>query len=105
MFPGACLATRSFDANTSARSDAWPLKLVPIPDFRIVRCILGLFWLLVACLVFEPNGWLQVGMASGMMSVKVHEWCLVCYVWLAAALATTSMLSYLFSYAARLVSP
>ncbi|GJX77556.1 reverse transcriptase domain-containing protein [Tanacetum coccineum] len=44
------------------------------------------------------NGWLQVRMASGMMSVKVHEWCLVCYVWLAAALATTSnsMLSYRF---------
>ncbi|GJS04908.1 hypothetical protein Tco_0321416 [Tanacetum coccineum] len=41
-------------------------------------------------------------MASGMMSVKVHEWCLVCYVWLAVALATTSMLSYLFSYEARL---
>ena len=31
--------------------------------------------------------------ASGMLTVKVDEWCLVCYVWLAAALATTSMLS------------
>lgn len=105
LLPGACLDTHSFDANTLARSDAWPLKIDPVPDFRIVRCILGLFWLLVACLAYEPNGWLQVGMASGMMSVKVHEWCLVCYVWLAAALATTSMLSSLFSYAARLVSP
>ncbi|GJT02368.1 hypothetical protein Tco_0823537 [Tanacetum coccineum] len=45
--------------------------LVPFPDFRIARCILGLFWLLVACLAFELNGWLQVGMASGMMSVKI----------------------------------
>jgi hypothetical protein len=53
----------------------------------------------------EPSGGLLVGVASGMMSVKVHEWCLVCYVWLAAAFATTSMLSYLFSDAARLVSP
>lgn len=60
---------------------------------------------MVACLASEPNGWLLVGVASGMFIVKVHEWCLVCYVWLAAALATTSMLSYLFSYAARLVSP
>ncbi|GJS41811.1 hypothetical protein Tco_0566854 [Tanacetum coccineum] len=50
----------------------------------------------VACLAFELNGWLQVGMASGMMSVKrsrfskttcatcwlVHSWCYVeeeCY--------------------------
>ena len=43
--------------------------------------------------------------ASGMLSVKVDEWCLVCHVWLAAAFATTSMLSDLFSCAARLVSP
>ncbi|GKA91809.1 reverse transcriptase domain-containing protein [Tanacetum coccineum] len=83
--PGAWLATFSLYVDTSA-SDA-------------------LCWLLVACLAFEVNGWLQVRMASGMMSVKVHEWCLVCYVWLAAALATTSMLSYLFSYSTRLVSP
>ncbi|GKA90412.1 hypothetical protein Tco_0812282, partial [Tanacetum coccineum] len=56
----------------------------------------ALCWLLVACLAFELNGWLQVGMASGMMSVKrsrfskttcatcwlVHSWCYVeeeCY--------------------------
>ncbi|GJT18941.1 hypothetical protein Tco_0877647 [Tanacetum coccineum] len=70
---------------------------VMVTELFGLRCrgILGSFCLLVACLAFELNGWLQVGMASGMMSVKVHKWCLVCYVWLAAALAKTSMLSLL----------
>ncbi|GJR74959.1 hypothetical protein Tco_0087324 [Tanacetum coccineum] len=92
----ACLAICSLFVDTSARNDAWLLMLVYFPDFRIVQCILGSFWLLVACLVFEPNRWLQVGMASGMTSVKrsrfskttcatcwlVHSWCYVeeeCY--------------------------
>lgn len=60
---------------------------------------------MVARMDFVPSRWLLVGIASGMLTVKVHEWCLVCYVWLAAAFATTSMLSDLFSIAARLVSP
>ncbi|GJS24980.1 hypothetical protein Tco_0453612 [Tanacetum coccineum] len=73
LLPVACLAICSLFVDTSARNDAWLLMLVYFPDFRIVQCILGSFWLLVACLVFEPNGWLQVGMASGMTSVKLCD--------------------------------
>ena len=97
MLPDACLATISLNVDSSTRF-AWASRLshrsVHSGAVLAFGCLLG----------FEPNGWLLVGMASGMTSVKVHEWFLVCYVWLAAALATTSMLSYLFSYAARLVS-
>jgi len=50
---------------------------------RIVRCILGVGWLLVACLALVLCGSLLVGRLSGMLTVKVHEWCLVCYGWLA----------------------
>ncbi|GKC28714.1 hypothetical protein Tco_1036008 [Tanacetum coccineum] len=67
---GACLANRSLFVDTSARNDAWLLMLVYFLDFRIIRSILGKFWLLVACLVFEPNEWLQVRMGSGMTPVK-----------------------------------
>ena len=43
---------------------------------------LGLLWLLVACVVFVLCGWLLVGRFREMFTVKVHEWCLVCYGWL-----------------------
>lgn len=46
----------------------------------------GLFWLLGACLAFVLGGWLKVGRSSGMQTVKVHEWCLACYGWLALCL-------------------
>lgn len=42
----------------------------------------GLFWLMVASLVLLPRGWLLVRRSSGMSTIKVHEWCLVCYGWL-----------------------
>ncbi|GJT67329.1 hypothetical protein Tco_1018809, partial [Tanacetum coccineum] len=71
VLPEACLATYSFYVDTSARDDTWFLMLVPFPDFCIIRCILGPFWLLVACLDFELNGWLLVGVASGMLIVKI----------------------------------
>lgn len=29
-----------------------------------------------------PRVWLIVGRSSGMSTIKVHEWCLVCYGWL-----------------------
>ncbi|GKB17240.1 hypothetical protein Tco_0851163 [Tanacetum coccineum] len=63
--------------------------LVSFPDLRIARCILGLFWLLVACLAFELNGWLEVGMASGMMSVKLFD---------KACIALNELLVYCIEY-------
>jgi hypothetical protein len=51
--------------------------------FRIVRCILGAVLAFGCLLGFLPGGWLIVGRLSGMSTVKVHEWCLVCYGWLA----------------------
>ncbi|KAI3680175.1 hypothetical protein L2E82_50560 [Cichorium intybus] len=48
----------------------------------------GSFWLLVACLVLVPRGWLLAGWSSGMSTVKVHEWCLVCYGWLDVCLSS-----------------
>ncbi|GKD38928.1 hypothetical protein Tco_1259135 [Tanacetum coccineum] len=35
------------------------------------RLLDGPFWLLVACLDYEPNGWLLVRVASGMLIVKI----------------------------------
>lgn len=35
-----------------------------------------------ACLAFWLSRWLLAERSSGMISVKVHEWCLVCYGWL-----------------------
>ncbi|GJY71421.1 hypothetical protein Tco_0475124 [Tanacetum coccineum] len=74
-----------------------PHTLTPATDARKYHNeASGLEHTCVACLAFELNGWLQVGMASGMMSVKrsrfskttcatcwlVHSWCYVeeeCY--------------------------
>ena len=46
-----------------------------------MRCILGVVSAVVVFLALVPRGWLQAGWSSGMITVKVHEWCFVCYVW------------------------
>jgi len=47
---------------------------------------LGLWWVLL------------VRWFLGMSTVKVHEWCLVCYGWLALCLRNNFHLTYLFSF-------
>lgn len=92
---------------------SWRPFLMSLPDVPSWRPFLifpsfGAFW---GCFGYWLLVWSWAErvasslVASGMLTVKVDEWCLVCYVWLAAAFATTSMLSDLFSCAARLVSP
>jgi hypothetical protein len=62
----------------------------------------GLSWLLVACLAFWLGLLLLVGLPSGMSTVEVHEWCLVCYVWMAVCLRNNVHAAYLFSFATSL---
>ena len=79
-------------------------KLVSLV-LRIVRGILGVV-LAFGCLSgIVLGGWSLVRRFSGMLSVKVHEWCLVCYGWLALCLRNNFHLAYLLSYVLRLVSP
>ena len=65
----------------------------------------GLFWLLGACFAFVLGGWLKVGRSSGMQTVKVHEWCLACYGWLALCLRNNFHPASLFSCLLRHLLP
>lgn len=51
------------------------------------------------CAWWVATGWVS----SGMSTVKVHEWCLVCYGWLALCLRNNFHLAYLFSLVSMLV--
>jgi hypothetical protein len=59
----------------------WTIIFFFLFSYRLVHSESS-FWLLVACLALLLSGWLLVGGFSGMYTIKVHEWCLVCYGWL-----------------------
>lgn len=67
------------DAGHTLRHDGF---IVAFHVFASFGAFWGLFWLLVACLAYVLGGSLLVGRFRGMSTVKVHEWCLVCYGWL-----------------------
>ena len=54
---------------------------------------------------FGLSGLSLVSWFLGKSIVKVHEWCLVCYGWLALCLRNNFHLANLFSCLVRLVSP
>lgn len=61
--------------------------------------------LAINCLPCVWAWWVVVSwVISGMSTVKVHEWCLVCYGWLALCLRNNFHLAYLFSLVSMLVS-
>lgn len=65
----------------------------------------GLLWLIAACFCNVLGLWLFAGWLLGMQTVKVHEWCLVCYGWLALCLCNNFHLAYLFNCLYRHVLP
>jgi hypothetical protein len=72
---------------------------------RIARCILGIVMASV-CLHCLCAMWVDTSSAIlGNVIVKVHEWCLVCYRWLALCLRNNFHLAYRFSCLVRIVSP
>ena len=74
-------------------------------SFRIARCVLGIA--LCIWLPAVPLGIRLVPLAgwfSETSTVKVHEWCLVCYGWLALCLRNNCHPTYLFSFCLGLYS-
>lgn len=60
--------------------------------------------LAVGSLLGNWASWVVTGwVSSGMSIVKVHEWCLVCYRWLALCLRNNFHPAYLFSLVSMLV--
>lgn len=56
-------------------------------SFRIARWVSGIVLAFCCPLGRWPNGGCQLAWRfSGMYTVKVHEWCLVCHGWLALCL-------------------
>ena len=64
---------------------AWA-SIGPSGSFVSCGAFWGLFCLMIAFSCMLPRGWLSGRRSSGMISIKVHEWCLVCYGWLIVCL-------------------
>ena len=77
--------------------------VVLIVTFASFGAFWGLLWLLVAYSAFELGGSLLVGRFSGMSTLKVHEWCLVCYGWLAVCLRSNVHACMPFQLCSRLL--